>query len=118
MAKEKINLRNELRYHKFEFGLLQKIPCSKKENREYKKILKDGGTLPDGVYAYRYDDGRTSTEEFYTIYETDLTEQEITEYLTYKKLSLLRTIKNCVLFFTVITITAMVGLFISMMSAI
>ena len=70
--------------------------------------------MPDGVYAYRYDDGRTSTEEFYTIYEPDLTEQEITEYLTYKKLSFLRTIKNCVLFFTVLTIITIVVSLISM----
>ena len=52
---EKINLRDELRSHKFEFDLLQKIPCTKQENKEYQKLLKDGGTLPEGVYAYVYD---------------------------------------------------------------
>ena len=117
MQKEKINLRDELRSYKFEFDLLQKIPCSKQENREYQKILKEGGVLPEGVFAYVYDSGETSKTEFYTIYETDLTESEITEYLTYKKLSLIRTIKNCVMFFTVSTIIAMVAYFIIMMSA-
>lgn len=29
MSKEKINLRDELRAYKFEFDLMQKIPCSK-----------------------------------------------------------------------------------------
>lgn len=103
MAKERINLRDELRYHKFEFGLLQKIPCSKQENKEYEKLLKNGGTLPAGVYPYEYE-GTASTSDFYTVYETDLTDAEIQEYLTYKQLSLIRTIKNCVLFFTVLTI--------------
>ena len=37
MPKEKIDLREELRLYKFEFDLLQKIPCSKTENKEYQK---------------------------------------------------------------------------------
>ena len=117
MAKEKIDLREELRAYKFEFDLLQKIPCSKQENKEYQKILKNGGVLPDGVFAYVYDSGETSTTEFYTVYETDLTETEITEYLTYKKLSLIKTIKNCIMFFTVLTIIGMIAYFFIMMNA-
>ena len=117
MAKEKINLRDELRAHKFEFDLLQKIPCTKQENKDYQKLLKDGGTLPEGVYAYVYDNGEISITEFYTIYETDLTESEIREYLTYKQLCLIRTIKNCVMFFTVLTIIGMIVYFLIMMNA-
>ena len=117
MAKEKIDLREELRAYKFEFDLLQKIPCSKQENKEYQKILKNGGVLPDGVFAYVYDSGETSTTEFYTVYETDLTETEITEYLTYKKLSLIKTIKNCIMFFTVLTIIGMIAYFFILMNA-
>ena len=117
MQKEKINLRDELRSYKFEFDLLQQIPCSKQENREFQKLLKEGGVLPEGVFAYVYDSGEISKTEFYTIYETDLTESEITEYLTYKKLNLIRTIKNCVMFFTVLTIIAMVAYFIIIMKS-
>ena len=117
MPKEKVNLRDELRSFKYEFDLLQRIPCSEQENKEYQKLLKDGGVLPEGVFAYVYGNGETSTTEFYTVYETDLTESEITEYLTYKKLNLIRTIKNCVMFFTVLTIIGMVAYFIIMMNA-
>ena len=117
MAKKKINLRDELRAHKFEFDLLQKIPCTKQENKEYQKLLKDGGTLPEGVYAYVYDSNETSATEFYTIYETDLTESEIREYLTYKQLSHIKTIKNCVLFFTVLTIISMIAYFLFTITA-
>ena len=117
MSKEKVNLRDALRSYKFEFDLLQKIPCSKEENKEYQKLLKEGGVLPDGVFAYVYDGGATSTTEFYTIYETDLTDSEITEYLTYKKLSLIKTIKNCIMFFTVLTIIGMIVYFFLMMNA-
>ena len=108
MAKEKINLREELRLYKFDFDLLQKIPCSKQENKKYQKLLKDGGTLPEGVFPYGYDNGDVSTTEFYTVYEADLTEPEIAEYLTYRKLSMLRTIQNCILVLTVSTIIYMV----------
>lgn len=111
MAKQTINLRDELRERKFEFLLLQKIPCTKQENREYQKLLKNGGKLPQGVYADVYEDGELATE-FYTIYEPDLTEAEIQEYLTYKKLSLLKTIKNCVVFFTVLTVVGLVASFL------
>lgn len=115
MAKEKIDLRKELRSHKFEFDLLQKIPCSKQENKEYQNILEADETLPEGVFAYTYD-GVTSPTDFYTVYEPDLTEAEIQEYLTYKQLSLIRTIKNCVVFFTILAIIGIIAYFILMMS--
>ena len=108
MAKEKINLRDELRLYKFDFDLLQKIPCSKQENKKYQKLLKEGGVLPEGVFAYGYGTDDESTTEFYTVYETDLTESEIAEYLTYRKLSMLRTIQNCILVLTVSAIIYMV----------
>lgn len=108
MAKEKINLREELRLYKFDFDLLQKIPCSKQENKKYQKLLKEGGVLPEGVFAYGHVTDDVSTTEFYTVYETDLTDSEIAEYLTYRKLSMLRTIQNCILVLTVSAIIYMV----------
>ena len=117
MAKGKINLRDELRTRRFEFDLLQRIPCTKQENKKYQRLLVNGGTLPDGVYAYVYDNGVTSTTEFYTLYETDLTESEIREYFTYKQLDLIRTIKNCVVFFTVLTIIGLFACFLFVMNS-
>lgn len=107
MAKPIIDLRSKLRSYKFDFNLLQPISCSTEDNKAYKKLLKDGQPLPDGVYGYKMQNNEESVE-FYTVYETDLTEQEITEYLTYKKLKLLNTIKNCVVFFTVLIITTII----------
>lgn len=118
------HLRDALRSYRFEFNLLQKVPCSKQEKKEYQKLLKDGGTLPEGVYAYVYSTGETSTTEFYTVYEPDLTESEKAEYLTYEKLDLLetikdciKTIKGCVVFFTTLAIIGIIAYLIIMLNA-
>ncbi len=108
MAKEKIKLRDVLNSYKFAYDVMQKIPCSKAENKQYQQILKEGGILPNGVYAYVDEFGMASTTEFYTVYETDLSQQEILEYLTYKKLDFIRTIKNCIVFFTVLTVISLI----------
>lgn len=90
----KFNLKDAIKAYKFDLDLLQKIPCSDKENQEYKKILKEGGKLPEGVYPYIKEKGKSSLKEFYTVYEPDLTAAELEEYLKYKELSILNTIKN------------------------
>ena len=118
MPKEKIDLREELRSYKFEFDLLQKIPCSKTENKEYQKLLSEGGVLPEGVFAYVCETGEVSTTDFYTLYEPDLSDAEIAEYLTYKKLGFLKTIKNCVVFFTVLTIVVIIAYFLLLIGVI
>ena len=113
MAKQKIDIKQKLRSYQFEFDLLQKIPCTKEENSAYLTLLKANQPLPEGVYRYEYESGIES-DEFYTIYEPELTADEIAEYLTYKKLHMLKTIRNCVVFFAVLTIVSLVlGFFIA-----
>ena len=118
MAKGKIDVKEKLRSYKFKLDLLQKIPCSKEENKEFERLLKDGGVLPDGVFAYEDLDGEPSKTEFYTIYEPDLTDAEIAEYLSCKQVEMIRTIKNCVVFFTVLTIIGMVAFFLILLNGI
>lgn len=102
MAKEKINLKKELQSYRFDFHLWQKIPCSKEDNKKYEQLLKKGGTLPDGVFAYDYNN------EFYTIHAANLTEEEKQEYIALKQLSFIQTILNCVLFFTILAVISIV----------
>lgn len=103
------DLKEELRSYRFEFDVLQKIPCSAKENKEYRKILKDGGELPRGIYPYIFTDGTVSNFDFYTIYENELSKDEMDEYLKYKKLKLLKTIKNCLIFFAILQILSIIA---------
>jgi hypothetical protein len=78
--------------------------------------LKNGEKLPDGVFGYEYNDGEVSKSEFYTIYEADLSEAEIEEYLTCKQLSMINTIKKCVLFFTILAAIGIVACLFMLLS--
>lgn len=73
--------------------------------------------MPDGVYPYIYESGEESSDNFYTVHETDLTNAEIAEYLTYRKLSLMNTIKNCVVFFVVVSFIGMIVSLVAFLSA-
>ena len=101
MANEKINPLKELQTLRQEFGLEQKVPCSKEENKRYSQMVKGGAPLPDGVYEYQYEN---TTGEYYTIYTPEISADELSELLTYKKLSYLRTIKNCAIYFVTLSI--------------
>jgi len=111
MAKLIINLREELRRYKFDNGLLQKIDCSRAETKKFIKLIKSNQSLPDDVFQY------TSPADdpiyaFYRIHTYDFTENEIAEYLAYKQLDLLKTIKGYLMFFVILTIIGMIGAFI------
>ena len=97
MAQNTDSLRINLRELKRDFKLLQEDPCTAHETVLYKNTLKNGNSLPEGIYT---DDN----DVFYKLRETDLTEKEIREYIALKQLSMIKTIKNCVLFFTVLTV--------------
>lgn len=96
MANEKIDLRDEIITYKFELGLLQKVPCTKPECRAYKSYLENGDSLPEGVYRFKDADGK-DTDEFYTIYEQPLTIEEKKDFLTFRQLKALNSIKSGVL---------------------
>ena len=114
MAKEKRDLRQELAEFKEKFDLIQKIPCTHNENKTYTQLLREGKPLPENVHKYEYSVG-TDYDQFYTLYIPELSTAEINEYLTYKTLALLNTIKNCVVFFTVLTIIGLVGALLLLM---
>ena len=113
MAKKK-DIKEQITAFKFEFDLLQKIPCSKEENKRYAQMCKHGQPLPENIFQYdNY--GSDDLADFYTVYTPELTDAEIAEYLTYKKLSLLRTIKNCLVFFVALAVISLVfGLYAAM----
>ena len=115
-AKNKIDLKDELRDIYFDVNLLQKIDCSKEDNKKYIQMLKNGETLPNGVFEYKYDFDEEGSGTFYTIHKPELTPEERLEYITFKQLKMLNTIKNCVVYFTSVSIISAILALLSFMS--
>lgn len=108
MDRQIVDLKKQLRSYQFKVGVLQYIPCSEKENREYAKLLADNEPLPAGIRPIVYGNAEVSTTQFCTLVEPQLTPEETEEYLTYKKLMYLRSIKNCMVFFTFLTVSGLI----------
>ena len=107
MAKEKVDLKERIESYKYDLGILQKISCTKEENKKYKELINNGQNLPDGVFPFVDTTGKEFGDSFYTVYEPELSKEETDEYLALKKLSLLNTIKNCSVFFVALTIISL-----------
>ena len=118
MKKQKKDLRAAIQTYRYEFDLLQNVACTKEENAEFEKLVKAGEELPEDVRAYKDDDGVVSDKVFYRVCTDDLSEDERNEYLTLTRLSLLKTIKNCVMFFTILTIIGLVSSVLLILAAI
>lgn len=108
MRDQKNSVKKTIMSKRAEYGLTRDVPCSEQENKTYSEMLKNGETLPEGVFPYSYTDGTKSDSEFYVLGD-EPTDAEISEFLKYKELELLSTIKNCVVFFTVMAIIGIIA---------
>lgn len=106
----------DLKNLKESLGLREKVSCTLEENEAYAELLKNGQPLPEGV---EQDDPNDKPEyaSFHVPQETTLSREELAEYISLKQLKLLTTVKNCVVFFTVLTILSLVGSLIIALSA-
>ena len=117
MAKNIVDIRNEIREAKLDMSLLQKIDCSPEENQAYLKLVNSGQALPQGVYRYE-DEGGMVLNRFYTIYDPQLTEVETAEYIALMQYQELKTIRQYVFFFVVLAIVGiMAGLILGIILA-
>ena len=106
------NIKEQLDEYRLKYDLYDQRLCTSEENKAYRELLKQGEKLPEDVYPL--DTARLSDEkEFCELLHSELTDAEITEYLTYKKLDMLKTIKNCIVFFTVLTVIALILLYLT-----
>ena len=103
-----MNLKEELKSMKLKFGIYteQEI-LSESEKEPYIKLLKEGKPMPWDIRC-KENEYEPESSSFYRITKTDMTEEEIAEYLRYKELKMLRTIKNCVVFFTTLAVISLV----------
>ena len=102
-----MKLTKELEQLKHTLGILQEVDCTDSETEEYRKLLSQGASLPDGVLR-RNPEVSDAYAMFYIVKETELSKDNLSEYLQYKQLCTLITIKKCVVFFAVLTIISLI----------
>ena len=108
MAKSTKDFREELDEFRQRYGTVVLVPCSKEENNQYRQLLKNGESLPKGLFRTE-GAGEIDSYEFFKKDESCFSEKEQQEYLAYKKIQLLETIRNCVVFFTILTVLGLIG---------
>ena len=90
--------------------LAQEKRCSPEEEQMYLEMEKKGEELPDDVFQINGD-----ADSFVRYTELDIDKEHLREYYTLMQIRKLNTIKNCVVFFTVLTVISMIiALFVSL----
>lgn len=93
-------------------GLYQAVDCSEEENYTYLEMLEQGKELPKDVIR-RIDSNGAELNQFYRVAPMKMTSEEMQEYIRLKQAKDLHTIRNCVVFFTVLTVIFLVVAVIS-----
>ena len=101
MKSQTEKIRDELRKYRTNIGFIQKVDCTSDENSSLKKMIKDGTPLPADIEQY-VGSSNEPTGYFYRLFETDLNDKELSEYVAFKQLDMLKTIMNCAVFFAII----------------
>ena len=109
------NIKEQIEEYRLKYDLYDHTLCTKEENKEYNDLLEQGESLPEDVYPIDsywsiLKNGKNS--EFLKLIRPDVTQADVMEYLMYKKLDMLNTIKNCVVFFTVLAVISLILLFL------
>lgn len=108
------SLRNSLNNLRQEFQITQKQPCSTEDEKKYSQLMAEGRTLPENIIVSKdYGMGNEVTYHFYTTKNLELSNEELSEYIMLKQLKNIQTIKNCVVFFTVLSVVSLLISFIS-----
>ena len=97
---DRYSLKREIVNMKYDLELVQKADCTPEENVEFTKLYNTQQELPADVFKYQNGEG------FYRVI-TPLSSAEEQEYLALKQCKMIKTIRNCVIFFTVLTVLAL-----------
>lgn len=98
-------LKAEIVNDKLKLKLLTERPCTLEENKKYAEMQENNIPLPENVAKY---DTVYSTDDAYcVISEAELTPEEKAEYVEIKRLRYLKTIKNCLVYFTTLSVISL-----------
>ncbi len=104
MNDEFYNASNEL---KLKLGVCEKLALTKEESRLFASMVKNGEELPADIMRGEY------PEEFFRVVPIYKTYEELQEYCLLHQTKNIRTIKNCVVFFTTIAVISLALSFLS-----
>ena len=89
---------------KYDCGFCVEVDCSEEENQAYLELLKQKKKLPIDV-VQRND----NLNKFFRVVPMDISHEELQEYCLLNQTKNLNTIKNCVVFFTILTVISLIA---------
>lgn len=96
--------------------VLQKIPCTKKQNKLYQQMIKQGKALPYNVFGYTDSDGSASETHFFTVHRVSSDDMERWELLERQRLAMKSTITLYLVFMAAAVLVG-VALFMILMAS-
>ena len=106
------DVKQELFDKQVEYGFFEIVDCSEQENAEYAHMKNNGNALPENVRQYKDAQTDMYVDKFYYLKDSKLSDAERQEYLKYIGLDRLNTIKNCLLFFVILTLVSLSAYFV------
>ena len=100
------NLHDELMQMRIDLDLTQKAYCDKDETSKFKQMEKENMPLPVDVT-------KDESGDYFRYVDANLSEQEFNQLIMYRQVLYLRSIKNSMIFFVVLTL---LSLFISLIA--
>lgn len=93
---------------KVDLGFYTRERCSQEESDEYRILIKEKLPLPEDV-------GYNPQYNYYFRYK-EASDEDLQEYLSLLQFTHIRTIKNCVVFFTILSIIGIILALIAIIS--
>lgn len=95
----------------YENGLCQEIACTEEENNKYWEMVKHKEKLPFGII-----ETENYSNQFRQIIPWDISLEELRAYCALKNAKNIKIIRKCVVFFTVLTVVALILSLIAILS--
>lgn len=92
---------------KYDAGVFfQEVECSEEECPKYAAMMKNNEKLPENIVCFNTDD---DCDEFIKLIPLDISHEDLQDYCALVQTRDIRTIKKCVIFFTVLAIIGLLG---------
>lgn len=108
-------LRRELDRYYLEYDIKKQEDLSEAENSRLADRVKAGEELPAGTFEYEDENNNVKhTYRYYRVANSDVSPEEMLDYIALRQLTHIRTIKNCVVFFVIAACIGLVAALVMM----